>query len=108
MRERALVALSGGMKRSQVCEVFGIHRNTLRRWHKRQASGVLASKPSSGAKRVLGPEEEALVLAGLQEHPDATVDEHLQLWQEAGHKSVSRATLGRALLRLGRTRKKRA
>lgn len=108
LRERALLALEGGMKRSQVCLVFGIHRNTLGRWHKRAQSGTLGNKPLLGAKRLLGLEEESLLLAQLQEHPDVTVDEHLRLWQQAGHKRVSRATLGRAILRAGWTRKKRA
>ena len=95
------------MTRSQVCQVFGMHRNTLRRWCSLAQNGTLENKPLPGLKRKFGPEEDVLLLALLQEHPDATVDEHLRLWQEGGHKSVSRATLGRAILRLRWTRKKR-
>ena len=108
LRERALAWLSSGMSRSQVCLVFGIHRSTLGRWHKRQQSGTLQSKPSPGAKRVLGPEDEVRLVAQLQAHPDATLDDHLRLWQEPQQAPVSRATLGRAILRAGWTRKKRA
>jgi len=80
----------------------------LRRWHKRQEAGTLADFLSLGpALRLQGAEEEQL-LALVQEHPDATLDEHLRLWQEAERPRVSRATLGRAILRLGWTRKKRA
>jgi len=108
LRERALAALESGMKRSQVCLIFGIHRNTLGRWHKRAQSGTLENKPLHGAKRMLGPEDETCLVAQLRAQPDATLDEHLRLWQSAGHKSVSRATLGRAILRVQWTRKKRA
>ena len=108
LRERAVAAVESGMKRAQVCQVFGIHRNTLGRWHKRARSGTLAPVPPAGAARKMEPQDQALLLSQLQARPDATVDEHLRLWQEAGHKSVSRATLGRAILRLGWTRKKRA
>ncbi len=41
LREQALIALAGGMKRSQVCQVFGIHRTTLRRWQVRQEQVLL-------------------------------------------------------------------
>ena len=112
LRERALAALGQGMKRSQVCLVFGIHHTTLRRWQKRQAAGVLedvapANGKPNGKRLVTGPDEEYLV-AQLQAHPDATVDEHLRLWHQQERVPVSRATLGRALLHAGWTRKKRA
>lgn len=107
LRERALAALSRGMKRSQVCEVFGIHRTTLGRWQKRHKAGRLDNLPVLGPKFVMEAGDEDHLVAQLQEHPDATVDEHLRLWQQAGHKAVSRATLARAILRVGWTRKKR-
>jgi len=108
LRERAIAALEGGMKRSQVCQVFGIHRNTLRRWRKLAQNGTLENKPLPGLKRKLGPEDDVLLLTQLEEHADATIDEHLRLWQEGEHPPVSRATLGRAILRVQWTRKKRA
>jgi transposase len=108
LRERALVALGQGMKRSQVCLVFGIHRTTLRCWQKREAFGVLADVAPAGGKRLLTVPDEEHLVAQLQAHPDATVDEHLRLWQQSKRVPVSRATLGRALLHAGWTRKKRA
>ena len=108
LRERALAALAGGMKRSPVCLVFGIHRTTLGRWVKRQQAGTLAPVALPGPQPVLLALDEEVLLAQLQEHPDATIDEHLRLWQGADRKSVSRATLGRAILRVHWTRKKRA
>ena len=107
LRERALAALAGGMQRSQVCQVFGIHRTTLGRWGKRQEVGLLAPLAAPGPKLRLEAEDELHLVAQLQEHPDATIDEHLRLWQEAQRVTVSRATLGRAMLRAEWTRKKR-
>ena len=106
LRERALKALGDGMSRSQVCAVFGIHRTTLRRWQVREQRGSLASARPPGTRRLLSPEDEGVLLAQLQEHPDATIDEHLRFWQQGSATSVSRATLGRAILRLQWTRKK--
>jgi transposase len=96
------------MKRAQVCEVFDIHRTTLRRWQKRQEAGLLADVPPSGGARLLSPQDEDLLVAQLQRHPDATVDEHLLLWQQDERVLVSRATLGRAIRRVSWTRKKSA
>jgi transposase len=106
LREQSLRALSSGMSRSQVCQAFGIHRTTLRRWQVRQESGLLAPLPSPGAKRKLSPTDEERLVAQLRAHPDATVDEHLRLWREEQGTPVSRATLGRAILRVDWTRKK--
>lgn len=89
MRERALVALEAGMNRSQVCLVFGIHCTTLGRWQKRAVLGTLDNLPVPGAKRVLESQDEEHLVAQLQAHSDATVDEHLRLWQ--GSRAIGRA-----------------
>jgi len=36
LREQALRAFGQGLSRTQVCQVFGIHRTTLRRWQVRE------------------------------------------------------------------------
>jgi transposase len=96
------------MSRKQVCQVFGIHRTTLRRWQLRQAADTLAARPSPGAKRKLSPQDEERLVSQLETYPDDTVDQHLRRWQQEQEVLVSRATLGRAILRLNWTRKKRA
>lgn len=106
LREQSLRALAGGMSRSQVCQAFGIHRTTLRRWQVRQEAGLLAPLPSPGAKRKLSREDEERLVAQLEAYPDATVNEHLRRWHEEQEVPVSRATLGRTLLRVNWTRKK--
>lgn len=99
------------MSRSEVCRVFGIHRNTLRRWQQRAVPGVpgsLENRYGGGNPRKIGPAQEAALVRQLQAAPDATVDEHVAHWQEESGQQVSRSAMGRAVLRLGWTRKKRA
>jgi transposase len=107
LREQALRSLSQGLSRKEVCQVFGIHRTTLRRWQIRQASDTLAPRTSPGAKRKLSPDDEERLVTQLEAYPDDTVDQHLLRWREELQAPVSRATLGRAILRLNWTRKKR-
>lgn len=111
LREQALAAFSGGMKRSQVCEVFGMHRTTLRRWHKRAEVDQLENRPRCGGPRQIKPEAEASLVRQLEATPDATLDEHVASWQQQTGQRVSRDTMRRAILRAGEggwTRKKRA
>ena len=98
------------MSQKEVCRVFGIHRNTLRCWRQRaQQEGTdhLENRHGGGNPRQIKPEQEAALVRQLQGHPDATVDEHVALWQEETGQHVSRSTMGRAVLRLNWTRKKR-
>lgn len=82
LRERSSRAFSSVMNRSQVCEVFGIHRTTLRCWQVRQEASLLAPLPSPGAKPKLSPADEERLLLQLQADPDTKVNEHLYRWQE--------------------------
>ena len=109
LRERAVAAVESGMRRAQACAVFGIHRTTLHRWQRRHAQeGTLATKTRCGGPRRIGVEQEDALRAQLQTHPDSTLDEHRQRWHQEQGQSVSRATIARAILRVGHTRKKRA
>jgi transposase len=96
------------LSRKEVCQVFRIHRTTLRQWQLRQEQGRLAHQPRSGSPRKIKREDEAALLRQLEATPDATVEEHLIQWHQVQGRLVSRATMARAVLRLGWTRKKRA
>ena len=111
LRQQAVAALKSGMKRSEVCRVFGIHRTTLYEWHKRAQQGSLEDRPVSGRPRQIQAQDEAALVQQLQATPDATLEEHVARWKEERGQRVSRATMARAILRLGPrgwTRKKRA
>lgn len=102
-----MAARAQGVSRSQVCLVFGIHRTTLRRWEVRhEQTGSVASSPRRGRVRLVGAAQEAALLTQLQGHPDATLEEHVRLWEQEQEQHLSRATMARALLRVKWTRKK--
>ena len=103
-----MACVCGGLSRREVCQAFGIHRNTLRRWEQRAEQGNLEIRHGGGKPRKIGPEQEAALVRQLQAAPDATVDEHVARWQEETGQRVSRSAMGRAVLRLNWTRKKRA
>lgn len=108
LRQQALSSLGSGMSRSQVCLVLGIHRTTLREWQLRQEQGSLEDRRSPGRPRKIKREHEAALLVQLQATPDATLEEHASGWAKAGEQHLSRATMARAITRVGWTRKKRA
>ena len=107
LREQALAALEAGKSLSEVSEVFGIHCTTLYRWRVRQQQGALATKPCPGGPRKIDTTQEEKLLAQVQAHADATLDEHCRLWHQQQGQQVSPSTMCRALQRLNWTRKKR-
>ena len=111
LREQALGALAGGLRRSEVCCAFGIHRNTLGRWRKQATQGRLAPGHGGGNPRKIGPKQEAALLAQLEAAPDATLEEHAARWQQEQGQRISRSAMDRAIQRvkpLPWTHKKRA
>ena len=108
LRIRALDALDVGTPRSEVIRLFGVSTATLTRWRRRQReTGSLAELPRPGPP---GPKRaglKAALLPRLQEHPDATLEEHCQWWEQTAGVRVSHATMSRVITRhFGWTRKK--
>ncbi len=60
-------------------------------------------------KRRVGadPEERRALWRQLEEHPEATLEQHRQLWERDHGVRVSVATMSRAIRRLGWTYKQR-
>jgi transposase len=107
LRIRALDALDLRTPRSEVIRLFGVLTATLTRWRRRQReTGSLAQSPRPGPP---GPKTAGLkagLLPRLREHPDATLEEHCQWWEEAQGVRVSHATMSRVITRhFGWTRK---
>src|SRR5262249_3043690 len=81
---------------------------TIKRWlQRRRETGNLAESPRPGPPaHKLGPLRAGL-LAQLQAHPAATLEEHRALWAETHDVQVSISAISRAILRdLGWTRRK--
>ena len=93
-----------GMTPSEVSEAFGISRNTIHQWTRlKTETGDLNARPVGQSK----PNQKIVDLdvfrAFVSAHPDKTQTELAQLWPD----DISERTIGRALKRIGFTRKKR-
>ncbi len=108
LRQRVLTALDRGMVRKQVVITFGVSLATLKRWLVlRRTTTTLTPTPPSGRRRTISVAQHAALWAQLEAHPDASLEQHTQMWNTAHGVTLSYRTLGRAIIRLGWTRKKR-
>jgi transposase len=108
LRERALAALNRGMPRAQVVTTFQVSPASLRRWlAARRATGAISPLPARGGRtRSITLAQETELRAQVAAAPDATVAAHTQRWNADHGTTLSRQTFGRAMRRLGLTRKK--
>ena len=109
LREKALAAVDRGVPRQQVARDFDLDPSTIKRWLRlRRTTGSVAPRPIPGRPARLKPLLDAGLDAQLRATPDATIAEHCAAWEAATGQRVSPATMRRAIVRLGWTRKKRA
>lgn len=108
LRERVLQAVDQGYPRTEIIQLFGVSRATIKRYLKqRRETGDISVKPIPGRpSKKFAPLQTGLV-AQLERHPDATLEMHCQLWEHEHGLGVSTTTMGRAIKRVGWTRKKR-
>jgi len=108
LRQRIVAAVDNGLPRQQVAATFGVSLATIQRLLAlRRDGGTLAPKAPPGRQREIAPEHHEALWAQLEAHPDATIEQHARLWNAARGAAVSQWTVGRAIRRLGWTRKKR-
>src|SRR5579884_1471577 len=107
LRERVVRAVEEGRSREEIIHLFGVSRATIKRYAKQQReTGNLAPKPIPGRPATKGDALRADLWSQLEEHRDATLEEHCQMWEETHGQQVSPATMSRAISDLGWTRKK--
>jgi len=107
LRERIVRAVGQGMSKAEAARVYEAGLSTVKRYVRQQAEqGHLRATPAPGRRREIGAEAEAALRAQATAHADATLAEHCERWAEAGGARVSRATMSRALARLGLPLKK--
>ena len=108
LRARVVAAVERGMPRRQAVTVFGVSPATLKRWLAQQrTTGSLIPARPPGRQRRIAAERQAALRAQLAAYPDATIAWHTQRWNAAQGTDLSQWTVGRAIPRLGWTRKKR-
>lgn len=111
LRTRAVEAVERGIPRKDVVETFSVSLRTLKRWLRKRREGQdLSPGTSTGRKRRIlsSAEEEGLLWEQLQEHDDATLERHCQMWEGKTGVRVSISAMSRAIReKLGWTYKKR-
>jgi transposase len=109
LRIRVIDAVDRGSSQLVVADRFMVSVRTIKRWRqRRRTTGNLAQSPRPGPPaRKMGPLRAGL-LAQLEAHPAATLEEHCTRWVEEHGVQVSTATMSRVITQhLGWTRKKR-
>ncbi len=108
MRERVLQAVDKGYPRAEITKLFGVSRATIKRYLKqRRETGEITVRPIPGRPSKKFAPLQAGLVAQLQAYPDVTLETHCQLWEQEHGLRVSTTTMGRAIRRVGWTRKKR-
>ena len=108
VRQRVLHAIDQGKSQAEVAETFAISTSTIKRYLKgHRESGHVMPKAIPGRPNVKGVALQAGLLEQLRAHPDATREQHCQMWADSHGLTVSPASITRARQALGWTRKKR-
>ena len=104
LRTHLLQAIDAGRAKGEVARVFGVSVRTIDRYlHQRTLTGEVTAKPIPGRPRIIARDQDPRLAAQLQAHPDATLEVHCDLWEQAQGVPVSLATMSRAIARLGWT-----
>ena len=110
LRERVLAAVDRGTPRKEIVRTLGVSEPTIRRYLRlRRETGSVAPKPYPKRPFSIGQsvEQRRALWKQLEEHHDATLEKHCQLWERKHNVKVSISTMSRAIGRLGWTLKKR-
>jgi transposase len=107
LRQRVLRAIDAGASQNQVAEQFAVSVATIKRYLKaRRETGHVEPKPITGRPNIKGAALQSGLLGQLEAYPDATREEHCQMWEASHGIKVSPASITRARQALGWTRKK--
>lgn len=107
LRERVVAAMDGGMSQVEAVRTFRVSRATITRWRaQRRATGTLIPRVPPGQPVTITGAHLPALRTQLDANPDATLAEHAARWNVVHGTSLRQWTLGRAIRRLGWTRKK--
>jgi len=109
LRQRVLHAIDAGQSQKTVAQTFRISVATIKRYLKaRRERGHVLPKAIPGRPAVKGTVLRTHLQAQLEAHPDVTREEHCRLFEATHGIQVSPASLSRARMALGWTRKKKS
>jgi transposase len=108
LRQRVVQAVDQGQTQAEIAKTFTVSVATIKRYLKqRRETGHVQPKAIPGRPAKKGAVLQAHLRAQLAAHPDATREEHCQLFKAEHGIEVSTASISRARVALGWTRKKR-
>lgn len=108
LRQRVLRAIDQGKSQVEVAETFAISTATIKRYLKaRREGGQILPKLIPGRPNIKGAALQAGLLEQLEANLDATREQHCQMWEARTGLKVSPASISRARMALGWTRKKK-
>lgn len=100
LRKRVVEAVDAGISKAEVAKTFSVSAASINRWLRlRRETQKLEPKPIAGRPSIKGRALDEGLVEQLREHPDATIAEHCQLWEERTLSKVSQATMSRAVKR---------
>lgn len=110
VRERVVAAVHNGLSWQEATELFAVSIATVNRLMRLdRETGSVAPRDHGGGQWHRIPDERLATLRELVDsRADATIGELRVMYRDATNVDVSEATIGRALARLGLSRKKRA
>jgi transposase len=108
LRERVLAAHARGLSRRELSDLFQVSQGSITRWlRQKRSTGDLTPRVPPGRARTIPLDQEAALRRQVEAAPDASFAVHAAQWIADHGTSVSPWTIGRALRRLGWSRKKR-
>lgn len=108
LRERVVRAVDQGKSRNEVANLFAVSLSTIKRYvRQRREQGHVRPKMIPGRPPTKRVSLQAKLLVQLEANPDATLQEHCEMWEAHEGIKVSLSTMSRAIERLGWTRKKK-
>jgi transposase len=108
LRERVLAAHARGMSRRELIDLFQVSQGSITRWLRQQrTTGDLTPRVPPGRVRSIPVDQEAALCRQLEAAPDAALATHAAHWAADHGTPLSSWTMGRAIRRLGWSRKKR-
>jgi len=108
LRERVIHGRQSGKTQAWLAQTYEISISTVKRYIVRyRAEGHVGVKQQGYKQPTIRDEQLGELVTQLQGHADATLEQHVQCWQEHTGQKVNKSMMWRAIDRAGWTRKKR-
>ena len=107
LRQRVIAACEAGLSQAEAARRYQLGERTLQRWlHLARMEGRRQAKPHAGGRMATITGTEDVLRRLVAERNDATLAEQVEAYRQRTGRTLSPASLCRALQRLGLRRKK--